>query len=337
MSTRLTPVASRARLRTAVKSFPDCRVLVIGDLMLDIFVWGEVRRISPEAPVPVVEVRGETRHPGGAANVVHNVASLGGRVAAGGVIGADAAGNELTELLLEKSVPAEGMVVAPDRPTTVKTRVIAQNQQVVRFDRENDRPLDPDSIRRLLSFIEANLSGCQVAVVSDYAKGVVCEPLLDGLRELAGRANVPVIVDPKVQHASLYRRFTVVTPNHHEAAQMAGIPIRDEPTLLTAGRRLLERLECRDLLITRGKDGMILFSGGADPVPIPTVAKQVYDVTGAGDTVAAVLALGIAAGLSTLEACILANLAAGIVVGEVGTAAVTSAQLLSAVEEKIKE
>jgi D-beta-D-heptose 7-phosphate kinase/D-beta-D-heptose 1-phosphate adenosyltransferase len=297
--------------------------------MLDSFIWGEVSRISPEAPVPVVEVREESQLLGGSANVAHNVASLGGKAMVAGVIGGDHAGRHLLRLFEEISVSAAGLVCEDDRPTTVKTRIIARHQQVVRFDREWHVPLREDSFIRIVSHIKENLPNLDGIIVSDYAKGVITREFLDELRHMISGSKVPVVVDPKVQHADYYRSFTMVTPNNHEAWQMSGIEIKDEETLIRAGKSLLHQLECESVLITRGKDGMSLFQRDGQIVHIPTVAQRVFDVTGAGDTVIAAVTLGIVAGLSQEEAAILANLAAGIVVGEVGTAAVSSDQLLT--------
>ncbi len=322
----------KGRLRNAVASFPHCRLLVAGDLMLDTFIWGEVRRISPEAPVPVVEVQEETRLLGGTANVVHNVAKLGGKASVLGVIGDDLPGRELLNLLEGISVLTDGLIIEPDRPTTLKTRIIARNQQVVRFDRERRAPLSTGSAAMMSAFVTNNLDRTDAIIISDYAKGVVTPEFMDSVRSAAGDSKIPIIVDPKVQHVHLYRQVTMVTPNHHEAARMSGIEIRDEDSLVRAGGRLLELLGCEAVLITRGKDGMSLFDRNSHVTHIPTVARKVFDVTGAGDTVTAVVTLGVAAGLSPIEAALLANLAAGIVVGEVGTAAVTSEQLLAAIE-----
>jgi D-glycero-beta-D-manno-heptose-7-phosphate kinase len=322
----------KKRLRQAISRFPTCRVLVVGDLMLDSFIWGEVNRISPEAPVPVVEVREESHLLGGSANVAHNVASLGGKTMVSGSIGDDLAGRELLRLFEGISVPTVGLITETGRPTTVKTRIIARHQQVVRFDREWRAPLKNDTMARMLSFIEKNLPHLGGIIVSDYAKGVVTREFLDALRFLVAGSSVPVVVDPKVQHAALYRSFTMVTPNNHEASQMSGIEIRNEETLLQAGTLLLEQLACESVLITRGKDGMSLFHHDGHIVHIPTVAQRVFDVTGAGDTVIAAVTLGIVAGLSREDAALLANLAAGIVVGEVGTAAVSPDQLLATLQ-----
>ena len=327
------PCETAARLKEAIALFPHRHILVVGDLMLDTFIWGDVRRISPEAPVPVVDVREETQFLGGTANVVNNVSSMGGQALTAGVIGDDQAGCRLAELLNRIGVSSGGLVVEKDRPTTLKTRIIARNQQVVRFDRESRAPLQKPSLERILAYIGENLTRLDGIIVSDYAKGMISADFMDGLRSLAEGSGVPILVDPKVRYPDIYHSVTMVTPNHDEAAMMSGMEIDDEASLVAAGTALLKRLGCKTLLITRGKDGMSIFQDGGLPTHIPTVARRVFDVTGAGDTVIAALALGIVSGLSPVEAALLANLAAGIVVGEVGTSAVSVEQLLAAIED----
>ncbi|MEJ5366374.1 MAG: D-glycero-beta-D-manno-heptose-7-phosphate kinase [Desulfosoma sp.] len=324
------PHALTARIPTLLQGldrFPGCTVLVVGDLMLDVFLWGDVRRISPEAPVPVVEVQRETHLLGGAANVVRNIVTLGGRARVAGVVGHDAFGAEIRALLEDAHVPCSGVITAHDRPTTVKTRVIARHQQVVRVDREEVRPHDSRTTRALVQALEAAAGESNAIIVSDYAKGVVSREVMDAVRMLATRHDIPVFVDPKVPHTDFYHHVTVVTPNTQEASAMSGIAVTDEASLETAGRILLEKLQCRHVLITRGPQGMSLFEAGAPPFHIPTVAQKVFDVTGAGDTVIAAAALAVSAGLAMRDAAALANTAAGIVVGEVGTAAVDHARL----------
>ncbi len=322
---------SKLRLLGAIERFPTLRVLTVGDLMLDRFIWGEVSRISPEAPVPVVEVVDETQLLGGCANVAHNVRALGAHVLVSGVVGKDAAGKSLAFLFQGMGLSTEGLIVEPHRRTTAKTRIIAQNQQVARLDREDRGPIQPDSEQKILSLIRKNLAEAHCIVISDYAKGVITPLLMDGLRSLALEFGVPVMVDPKVEHADLYRGATVITPNHHEAFQMAHLPIKDRNTLVSTGRLLMEKIGCEYLLITRGEDGMTLFDRDGSIDHIPTVARRVFDVTGAGDTVIATLSLAMAAGLKPKEAAVLANAAAGIVVGEVGTSVVTARQLIHAI------
>ncbi len=322
----------KTRLLEAMEEFSSLRVFIVGDLILDRFIWGEVTRISPEAPVPVVDVLDETRLLGGGANVAHNVSALGGRALVAGVLGEDAAGESLTLLFQETGLSTEGLVVESNRRTTAKTRIIAQNQQVARLDREDRNPIQPGSARKILGFIRENLSEAHCIVVSDYAKGVITPLFMNELRALAREFRVPVMVDPKIEHADLYRGATVITPNHHEASQMAHLPIKDHDTLVAAGRFLMEKIGCEYLLITRGKDGMTLFHGDGGIDHIPTVARRVFDVTGAGDTVIAALSLAMAAGLDPKESAILANAAAGIVVGEVGTSVATARQLVKAIQ-----
>lgn len=317
-----------ARFSRAIEHFPDLKILVVGDLMLDQFIWGEVRRISPEAPVPVVEVCEETQRLGGSANVAANVAALGGRILVAGIAGDDPAARSLEGMLRQIGDDCNGILHDPVRPTTIKTRVIAHHQQVVRFDRENRAPISGDTFHRLLALLEAEAERVDAIIVSDYGKGVVTGEMMDRIRALRAAKSLPVLVDPKVQNAPLYGRTTLITPNHQEAAGMAGIPISDERSLEAAGRSLLESLRCDRVLITRGKQGMSLFEPDGPTIHIPTLARRVFDVTGAGDTVIASMALATAAGLPARDAALLANIAAGIVVGEVGTAAVAAEQLL---------
>jgi D-beta-D-heptose 7-phosphate kinase/D-beta-D-heptose 1-phosphate adenosyltransferase len=249
------------------------------------------------------------------------------------VIGSDGAGADLAGLFEQLSIPTAGLVVEEGRPTTMKTRIVASSQQVVRIDTELRSPPSEESRRRLLSYFEENAGEINAVIISDYGKGVVSDDLMDGVRAIALKASVPVIVDPKVRNIERYRRVAMVTPNHHEASRMSGVEIRDEATLAAAARALLDRLECGMVLITRGSEGMSLFRRGEAPVHIPTVARRVFDVTGAGDTVIATLALGMAAGLAPFDAALLANIAAGLVVGEVGTATATADQLSRVIED----
>ncbi len=322
----------KSRLIDAVRRFPGCRIMVLGDLMLDVFIWGDVNRISPEAPVPVVEVQEETRLLGGAANVLNNVAALGGKALVAGIVGSDAHGRDLVGLLGKLFIPTEGLVVEDGRPTTTKTRIIAAGQQVVRYDVERRIPMSAETRERVVSYLRKNLAEVDGLIISDYAKGLVTLELMEEIRAVMLDSSKPVIVDPKVRHVELYHGVTLITPNHHEASRMSGIEIRDEESLEEAADKLIDRIRCEMALITRGRDGMSLFRKGGSPLHIPTVARQVFDVTGAGDTVIATLALGMVAGLPVVEAALLANLAAGIVVGQVGTAAVSADDLVDAVE-----
>lgn len=323
----------REKLCGIVRRFPKGRILVLGDIMLDHYIWGKVSRISPEAPVPVVNVTRESLLMGGAANVVNNIASLGGHVWITGIIGHDEPGRTIVHNLREKGVHTDGLIVEEGRPTTIKTRIIAHSQQVVRFDREVKDDVAESTQDILLGYIRERLdAGIDAIILSDYCKGVITRRVVDEVVALARARGVMVAVDPKVPHFDYYRKVDILTPNTDEASAGARVEITDYNTLLKAGQAIMSQLESKALLITRGEHGMSLFEGDGKVSSIPTVAQDVYDVTGAGDTVISVLALAGAVGASLLDASILANFAAGIVVGEVGTAVVTQEQL----KERIK-
>lgn len=325
----------KEELLQAVARFRDARILVIGDIIIDHFVWGSVSRISPEAPVPVVNVRKEELLLGGSANVLRNIISLGGRGGLCGLIGSDPMGKEFLRLMDELPASCSGLVNG-NRPTTVKTRVVAQGQQVVRFDREETGPPSAQSLNRLLGYLEDHLTDFDAVIVSDYAKGVVNEQLMIRLHQLLAEirqqrhCQLPLIVDPKPMNIHRFIGATIITPNHHEVEKMSGMAVTDEQTLLAAARQIRSEIDCRSVLVTRGEAGMALLQEDDTLVTIPTMAKEVYDVTGAGDTVAATLALGLASGCSMRDAAVLANHAAGIVVGKVGTASVSSSELEAA-------
>ncbi|HEU4685212.1 MAG TPA: D-glycero-beta-D-manno-heptose-7-phosphate kinase [Nitrospira sp.] len=322
---------SNTALRQYIQRFPQASVLVIGDLILDHYIWGRVSRISPEAPVPVVHVESESFRLGGAANVFNNVLALGGKADICGVIGSDETGRMLLKELGTKRPGRGGVVIDHERPTTRKSRVIAHNQQVVRYDMERRAELRPVLQKRILRYVESRLRELSGLVVSDYAKGVVTATLMSELTRLAALRRIPIIVDPKVEHFSYYKGVTVITPNHLEATQAAGLHGDGDPTIQDAGATIRQRLGCQSVLITRGERGMSLFEGDGVSWHIPTQARQVYDVTGAGDTVVGTMALALATGATMREAATLANQAAGIVVGMVGTATVTAKQLAEAV------
>ena len=313
-------------------NFKKGTVLVIGDLVMDHFIWGKVRRISPEAPVPVVEVNSESLMLGGAANVVNNIHSLGGRVLVCGVIGKDDAGKKLVHELKQKGIPSDGVIVEGDRPTSVKTRIIAHSQQVVRFDREKRDKIHLDAMKAIIDHTKKKVGSVDAIVISDYAKGVISEELVEEVINIARKNNKPVAVDPKVSHFDFYKNVSIITPNNDEASQASGIDIEDDASLLRAGEVLLNKLGSDAILITRGEHGMSLFENNGEITHIPTVAKEVYDVSGAGDTVIGTVALAIASGASFKEAAVISNFAAGIVVGKVGTATVTPEELKKAVE-----
>lgn len=310
------------RLGDILDAFRDQPVLVVGDLILDQFVWGRVERISPEAPVPVVEVQRETFHLGGAANVAANLRVMEARPLLLGAIGEDLHGEQFFRELDRHGIPREGVVVDPERITTLKTRIIAQNQQVCRADRETRKPLGPDIERQILDRTRTALDATRATVLSDYSKGVLAGPLTSEIISAHRRAGRFVAVDPKVERFAAYRHAGVITPNKKEAEQAAGTRIVDEESLLKTGKKLLEETASDFLLITRGEEGMTLFDRRRH-LHIPTVAREVFDVTGAGDTVIATLALAVAAGATVPEAALLANHAAGIVVAKLGTAAAT--------------
>ena len=329
-------IMTNQRLREIISQFANANVLVVGDIIVDQFLWGTATRISPEAPVPVVNVQREELLLGGSANVLRNIVSLGGNGTLCGIIGDDAMGQKAVELVEQLGVSTHGMVVG-QRPTTVKTRVVAQGQQVVRFDREETGAPSKSSLDALLCYLEGQVHTFDAVVVSDYAKGVVSEQLMVRLHHLlyAARSRenrkLPLIVDPKPANIHCFVGATVITPNHHEAMQMAGMRIEDERSLVAAARHIRDDIGCEAVLITRGEAGMALLQADDELVTIPTMAKEVYDVTGAGDTVAATLALGLAAGCAMNEAAVLANHAAGIVVGKIGTACSSATELYEAI------
>jgi len=312
------------------------RVLVLGDVMLDEFWWGRVSRISPEAPVPVVQVTGQSFHLGGAGNVAASVRSLGAGAVLAGVVGKDAAGRSVREALAAAGVDSRLVEVGRDRPTTVKTRIVAHGQQVVRADREDAADVPARAETALVESVRRELPSCGALVISDYQKGVVTASLLKRVLPLAKRHGVPVLVDPKVRHFRLYRGATVVTPNQLETEQATGLRLRSPAEVVAAGRRILSLLGCRAVLVTRGEHGMSLFERGRPPLHVPTAAREVFDVTGAGDSVIATMALALAAGATLPEAAVLANCAAGVVVGKVGTAQASPAEVLAAARVAIR-
>lgn len=326
------PALSPRRTKKLLDSMAQRRVLVLGDVMLDEFIWGRVARISPEAPVPVVEVTRQSFHLGGAGNVAGNVVALGGQATLVGVVGDDDAGRRVRAELEARGVQAALAVDRGTRPTTLKTRIVAHHQQVVRADRELAQDVAGDLERELLARLVMALPGCQALLVSDYQKGVVTPRVMQAVRRLAAKHRLPVLVDPKVNHQALYRQVSVVTPNQSEAEQIAGRVIKNAEDLAAVGQRLLRLLRCQAVLITRGEHGLSLFESGRRPVHVPTAAREVYDVTGAGDTVIATLALALAAGAPLGDAARLANHAAGVVVGKLGTATTSPDELLAAVQ-----
>ncbi len=298
-------------------------VLVLGDIMLDRYLWGDTTRISPESPVPVVDMRGETTRLGGAANVARNIRVLGGRPMLVGVVGDDPFGQELRREIAAHGIAADRIFTDSSRRTTTKTRVVARHQQVVRIDSEDAREIEGIVLSQVLHAARAALRDADAVVISDYGKGVIAAALLPELLSEAAERGTPVCVDPKETHFFSYRGATVLTPNVAEAGVAFGRRIVDAQTLREAGQSLRERLDARSLLITQGEAGMTLFEADATPIHFPAVSTEVFDVTGAGDTVVSTFAMAAAAGGTLREAALIANHAAGVVIREVGTAAAT--------------
>lgn len=316
---------SRQRLIKLVEKFKNSRVVVLGDLMLDKYIWGEVSRISPEAPVPVVEVKRDTSCLGGAGNVASNLESLGGKAILVGVVGDDEPGRWIKKHVQD----GRGIFVEPSRPTTVKTRIIAHHQQVVRVDLEKRSPLPERVEKEIIAFLRRQpFDGL---IISDYNKGLVNESLLRHVLSFAQEREIPVFVDPKIENFYLFSPVTLITPNHHEAERIVGHECRADSQVEAAGAKIFSLVETRFIILKRGEQGMTVFEKAKKPIHIPTVAKEVFDVTGAGDTVIATASLALLAGASIQEAAILANAAAGIVVGKIGTASVTPEELKAAV------
>ncbi len=324
-----------AELAAGTARFDRARVLIVGDAMMDEYLVGDAERISPEAPVPVVLVGEEKRLVGGAGNVARNVTALGARAVLIGTRGNDPAGEAMEACLAADGIEA-ALLSLKGRRTTRKTRILARQQQMLRIDREDSAPLDGDAARRLLDTVRAHAGDCGAIVISDYGKGVVSETFMLGLHDLLRelKRNVPVLVDPKPQNIHLYAGVTLLTPNAKETSEAAGLPAKTPAQVLLAGRAIMEKLGCPHLVTTLGAQGMAVFLSSGEVWHLPTAALEVFDVTGAGDTVIAVTALGMAAGLSLLESCCLANYAAGLVVGEVGAATVSREKLLAAMRSR---
>ena len=308
--------------------FAGMPVLIVGDIMLDEYIWGTVHRISPEAPVPVVQIDRRTFGAGGAANVAANVVSMGGDALLCGVVGQDAQAASLRSALRDRGVAVDGLVIDVDRPTTTKTRIIAHSQQVVRVDAEKRASLSVESADSILDWVATHISKVAACVLSDYDKGVVSPKLAAAVVGMARQAGKPVVVDPKGSLYAKYQGATVITPNVQEAARAANHDYHDDDDLQTISCRLLDLLHESALIITRGPRGMSLYVDGRTVTHIPTVARNVFDVTGAGDTVVGTLALALGTGASLKDAAYIANRAAGIVVGKVGAATITLNELL---------
>jgi D-beta-D-heptose 7-phosphate kinase/D-beta-D-heptose 1-phosphate adenosyltransferase len=323
---------TKDRVTEILNALRERNVVVLGDVMLDEFVWGDVTRISPEAPVPVVDVRRESIHLGGAANVLANLIALGARGSVVGVVGNDEAGKRLRNGLRELGTDAnDNLIVDDGRPSTIKTRIIAHSQLVVRADRESRAPVNSQLEQQIVSRLKEALSDADAFVVSDYDKGVVTPRILGEILPFAYE-RVPVLIDPKLRNFNFYRPATLVTPNHHEALRMSDSEDHSNHGSHHAATVIRQKLGCDAVLITRGDRGMMLLEGEGEPVYVNTAAREVYDVTGAGDTGIAALAGALASGTSMFEAATLANHAAGIVVGKVGTATATADELIATFE-----
>ena len=327
------PQLTKTRAAELLQTFRERKVLVLGDVMLDEFVWGDVTRISPEGPVPVVDVRRESIHLGGAANVLANLFALGAHGRVVGVVGNDAAGERLRGQLRQLNSSGDiGVVVDETRVSTTKTRIVAHSQLVVRADRESRAPVNAKVEQQIVARLKEGLAEAHAFVVSDYDKGVVTPGILHEILPLAYE-RVPVLIDPKLRNFSSYRPATLITPNHLEALRMSDTEDHSDDGSHHAAKIIQEKLNCDAVLITRGDRGMMLLEAGGQPVYVETAAREVYDVTGAGDTVIATLAAALASGATMLEAAALANHAAGIVVGKVGTATATASELITTFEK----
>jgi D-beta-D-heptose 7-phosphate kinase/D-beta-D-heptose 1-phosphate adenosyltransferase len=312
--------------------FDLCRILVIGDLMIDEYLWGEAERISPEAPVQVVSVVRDSSTLGGAGNVVSNLVALGAKMSVASVIGAGDNASLLIQLFKDLGVDTTGLIQDPNRPTTKKTRILAGHQHVLRIDRETKQEISQAHVAGLVQFVKERIHSFDVILLSDYGKGLLTKILLQQVIDVARENNKTIVVDPKGLNFKKYAGATAITPNKGEASLAAGIEIVDDVSLVAAGRKLLHDIPVQKVLMTCGKEGMVLFEDGKEPYRIATEARQVFDVSGAGDTVLAILGLGLAAGASFRQAAALANVAAGIVVGKVGTATVSREELQRALE-----
>jgi len=326
---------SKERFDQIFSGWGGHKILVLGDVMLDEYLWGNVSRISPEAPVPVVEVVKESIKLGGAANVALNVKNLRDEPILVGVIGDDRNGEKMLSALNEVQIKSEGIFVGGPRMTTIKTRIIAHNQQVVRADRENTEEIPEKLTEEIISFVKKSLPDINTIIISDYGKGVITYQLLSKLIELCKQNEVFIAVDPKDTHFMNYKHVSLITPNHHEAGFVYGKRIRDESILKEVGWGLLEKLKVEALLITRGDKGMSLFEANKTLTHFPTRAREVYDVTGAGDTVISAFTCAVAAEANYKEATLISNHAAGLVVGEIGTAQVTKEELMDDLENFI--
>jgi rfaE bifunctional protein kinase chain/domain len=309
----------RSRLKALFEGFRKQKIAVVGDLMLDRYMWGSVQRISPEAPVPVVEVSSETTKLGGAANVANNIYSLGAEPIPIGIVGADTYGNDLRALFESSGLRTDGIITDPSRPTTIKTRIIAHDQHVVRADVESKEDLSKEAERKLMAVLRKVISEVNGVILEDYNKGVLTSELIRKIIALCGKYRCFVAVDPKFRNFFTYQGVDLFKPNMRETEQALGVKIETDEELFESVRKLFFRLKCKAVLLTRGEKGMALFASENEaPILVPTRAKKIHDVSGAGDTVISTLVVARLAGASLIEAATMANYAAGIVCGEVG-------------------
>ena len=328
---------SQDRISELTNNLGKAKILILGDIMLDEYLFGQVNRISPEAPVPVVEVTSDKLLLGGAANVAANIRQLGDEPILLGVVGLDEASVKMNQILKSKNISSHYLVNDKSRQTTLKTRVMAGNQQIVRYDRENRHELDAATEKQVLTKFKSVIENISAVIISDYGKGVISLSLLESVISICREKNIFIAVDPKETHFHNYKYVSLITPNHHEAGFAYGQRITSEKELLEVGNGLLKKLHAESILITRGADGMSLFNADKEPTHIPTFAKKVFDVTGAGDTVIATFVSSVCAGADLIEAAIIANAGAGITVGEVGTASVTPELLKNELNRNIKD
>ena len=320
--------AALNRIRKVVGSFRKKKILIIGDLILDEFIWGDVSRISPEAPVPVVWVKRESFMPGGSCNVANNISALGGKAYLAGLIGNDMMAAVLRQELERSGIDTSGVISDDGRPTTVKTRIVAQHQQVVRIDRERIEPIHDSLLERVVDQVKKVLKEIDAVIIEDYGKGVITPRLLKQIVPLARSLKKIIAVDPKEEHFRYYRGISLITPNLIEASRAVKFTIESDADLDRAGKKILSMLQCDTALVTMGEKGIRVFQKGRAPKQIPTVAQEVYDVSGAGDTIIGTFTLALSSGAGTIEAARIANCAAGIVVGKLGTAVVTPDELI---------
>ncbi|MBP7653081.1 D-glycero-beta-D-manno-heptose-7-phosphate kinase [Candidatus Dependentiae bacterium] len=321
----------KRKLLSIIEKFEKSRILIIGDIILDEYITGEVSRISPEAPVPVVEVKDRWFSPGGAGNVANNLRSLGANVVISGLVGNDYFGSKIKNMLKKTGSDISGLLTDKNRPTILKTRIIARHQQVVRVDVESKKKIMPEQTEKIADFINRQKKSIDAIILSDYGKGTIVPKIIEQVVDIKKTLGIPVIVDPKIEHFMDYKNITIMTPNKKEAAEGSKISITDEKSLYKAGNKILKDLNIDALLITRSEEGMSLFQKN-EIFNIPTEATEVYDVTGAGDTVISVMALSLSAGADFKCSSILSNIAAGEVVKELGATAISRNKLISLVK-----